>query len=166
MPNLPFDFQGERFQTAFVSTPGSFGYAFRDLTFEGDFGFDLTGKIRFFMLEASDRRHLRLHNAGKYSFVGFGQQGETLANVKQMTSRKSARTLTLRFTRFASSRENSRGNASQTSPPSSEALIASAINSFTGTTRMRSKPHWKAFRAQFGALPACKVFRKIRHALP
>ena len=51
MVGLPFDFQEERFQFAYVEMPGSFRYATRDLEFTGKFGFELKGFIRFFLFE-------------------------------------------------------------------------------------------------------------------
>lgn len=159
LPNLPFDFGGERFQTAFVSTPGSFGYAFRDLTFEGQFGFDLAGQIRFFMLEASGRRHLRLHNAGKYSFVGFGPQGETLANAKQMTSeiRRNidAPLHQVRALQAAFARE---------CQPDLGAILRNFDRVCDKLIHQHDpeevEAHWKAFRAQVDALDSMKSFQE------
>jgi hypothetical protein len=85
LPNLPFDFSDERFTHSFVEIPTAFGYASRDLAFNGRFGFDLRGRIRCFLLKAGDRRHLRLRDTERYSFVGFSPQGDTLVNVKRMT---------------------------------------------------------------------------------
>lgn len=81
----PFDFQNERFAGTFVEIPDAFGYQSRDLVFDGQFGFDVTGRIRFFMLDASGRRYLELAKHGKYSFVGFTAEGETFVNVHQLT---------------------------------------------------------------------------------
>lgn len=83
--NESFDFSSELFSALFVAMPGSFGYASRDLEFENKFGFGLHGRIRFYMLEANDRRYLELGDVGKYSFVGFGPIGETMLNPKQLT---------------------------------------------------------------------------------
>ncbi|MCA9169677.1 MAG: ATP-binding protein [Planctomycetales bacterium] len=78
----PFDFDNDRFRSGFASFPGAFGYQHRDLEFNGRLGFDLSGKIRFFLLDAGSRRHLRLTNAGPYAEVGFSEEGETLLVVK------------------------------------------------------------------------------------
>jgi hypothetical protein len=85
IPPRPFDFSDERFASGFVAAPDSFGYARRDLSFDGKFGLEVSGRIRFFMLEANNRRHLELHNAGRYSFVGFTPIGEAFVNSKQLT---------------------------------------------------------------------------------
>jgi hypothetical protein len=83
MPSDSFEIRDET--DWFVALPGAFGYASRDLSFDGEFGFGLHGTIRFYMLETENRRYLQLKNAGNYSFVGFNPKGETLLNPKQLT---------------------------------------------------------------------------------
>lgn len=82
----PFDFRSEaRFGHAFVEMPGSYGYAPKDLVFEGRMGFELHGRMRFYLLDREGRRYLRLVDAGNYSQVEFDERGRTLVVVKQLT---------------------------------------------------------------------------------
>ncbi|MEO0529891.1 MAG: hypothetical protein AAF266_04850 [Planctomycetota bacterium] len=80
---IPYDFDHPTFRGGFSRFPDAFGYKSRDLTFGGRLGFELSGVMRFFLLDAGGRRHLRLTDAGSYAEVGFGDEGETLLVVKR-----------------------------------------------------------------------------------
>jgi hypothetical protein len=83
--NRPFDFPDAEYADRFVDVPGTFEYASRDLTFDGRFGFGLHGRMRFFLLQADGRRHLRLRDTERYSSIEFNALGVTLASVKRLT---------------------------------------------------------------------------------
>ncbi len=80
-----FGFEDDAFLGVFEAAPGAFGYAHRDVEFNGALGFDLRGTVRLFMLDRDARRYLSLRDAGQYSVVGFSEMGETLVNVARMS---------------------------------------------------------------------------------
>ena len=79
----PFDFS--RLGQQLAKYPEAFGYAHRDVCFEGLFGRELHGAIRVYMFEVDGRRHIKLNNVGYFAIVGFSATGTTVVNPVVLT---------------------------------------------------------------------------------